>query len=104
MKTNPYVIENKELFRNRPEFLELIKVFRYEVQQAQRPATEWIIDDIDLQKLLKVSKRTTANYRAQGLITYSHIGGKVVYLYSDVLDAINRNKIAAIQEQIRFKL
>jgi hypothetical protein len=104
MNSNPYVLENKDLFRNRPELLELIKVFRYEVQQAQRPASEWIIDDSDLQKLLKVSKRTTANYRAHGLITYSHLGGKVVYLYSDVLDAINRNKIPAIQEQLRIKL
>ncbi len=104
MQTNPYVLENRDLFKNRPEFLELIKVFRYEVQQAQRPATEWIIDDADLQKLLKVSKRTTANYRAQGLITYSHLGSKVIYLYSDVLDAINRNKIPAIQEQLRIRL
>ena len=104
MNTNPYVLENKDLFRNRPELLELIKVFRYEVQQVQRPASEWIIDDSDLQKLLKVSKRTTANYRSQGLITYSHLGGKVIYLYSDVLDAISRNKIPAIQEQLRIKL
>ncbi|RPD43683.1 helix-turn-helix domain-containing protein [Paracnuella aquatica] len=99
MKSNPYFNENSDLFRRRPELLEFISVLRYEVQQAQRPASEIILDDPDLQKMLKVSKRTTANYRAQGHIAYSHIGGKVVYFLSDVLDAIKSNRIAPIQSR-----
>jgi len=103
MRRNPYIIENTEWFRHRPELLKLVEIIRHEVQQVQRPAEEVIIDDCELQQLLKVSRRTTANYRAQGLITYHHLGGKVFYLLSDVLDAIKRNRIPAIQEQLKFK-
>jgi hypothetical protein len=102
MEHNPYILENKELFKHRPELLVLLNTFRYEVQNAQRPANELIIDDADLQKLLKVCRRTTANYRAQGLIDYSQIGGKNFYIYSDILKAIEKNKIPAIHNQLRF--
>jgi hypothetical protein len=104
MTTNPYILENLDLFKHRPEFLELMKMFRYEVQNAQRPANELIIDDADLQKLLKVCRRTTANYRSQGLIDYSQIGGKNFYIYSDILKAIEKNKVPAIHNQLRFPL
>jgi hypothetical protein len=104
METNPYILENSDLFKHRPEFIELVKIFRYEIQNAQRPANELIIDDADLQKLLKVCRRTTSNYRSQKLIDHAIIGGKVFYLYSDVLKAFEKNKIPAIHNQLRFPI
>lgn len=104
MESNPYIIENEALFKHRPELKQLILAFRFEMQNAQIPANERIIDDNDLQRILKVSKRTTANYRAQRLINFSYLGGKVIYRYSDVLDAIDRNMIPAIQNQLKVRI
>jgi hypothetical protein len=104
MENNPYIIENEALFRHRPELLQLILAIRYEMENAQRPANECLIDDVDLQMMLKVSKRTTANYRADQLIAYSRLSGKVFYLWSDVLEALQRNRVPAIQDQLKIKL
>lgn len=101
---NTYPFEQHELFRKYPDLLEFIKILRFEIQEAQRPADEQLLDDVDLQNLLKVSKRTTAMYRAEGLISYSQIKdrGKIYYRLSDILKAIELNIIPAIHDQIRL--
>jgi hypothetical protein len=101
MRTRSNVLQEQELLKRNPDLLEFINALKYEFQEWQRPPDQQVIDDVDLQKLLKVSKRTTANYRAQGLICYRLIGGKIFYLYSEVLEALEKNKIPALYERVR---
>lgn len=44
------------------------------------------ISDTELAKRLCVSKRTLANYRANGIIGYYNIEGKILYAESDIED------------------
>ena len=48
------------------------------------PLTEQWLDNQDISNLLHVSKRTLQNYRDNGIIPFSQIGGKIYYKASDV--------------------
>jgi hypothetical protein len=97
------MLSHEEFFRH-PGWGEITRQIKFEIAQAQRPANEIILDDVDLCAILKVSKRTTATLRATKQISYSDCG-KIKYLLSDVLDYINRNRIEADFDVIksRFK-
>lgn len=102
MRTRFNPLQEHELIKRNPDLLEFINALKYEFQEWQRPPDQQVIDDVDLRSLLKVSKRTTANYRAQGLIAYHMIGGKIFYLYSEVLEALKKNRIPATHGQVRL--
>lgn len=70
------------------------------IERLNRPPEQVLLDDVELRQLLKVSKRTTAYLREKELITYSKLGGKIYYLYSDVLEMISRNQIRRIRSKI----
>jgi hypothetical protein len=87
-----------------PEFEELVRIIRYEVQQAKRPPEEVIYDDVDLRNFLKVSKRTTATWREKGIITFSKLGGKIYYRLSDILSLLKKNEIPAVDSHLKIIL
>lgn len=79
---------------------ELLIEIRTELSKLQRPADEVILDDVDLRQMLKVSKRTTANWREIRQITYSKLGGKIYYKLSDVLDMLAERRELRIKSRI----
>lgn len=59
------------------------------IEKTNRPAEEVILDDLDIQTLLKVSRRTSLNYRKSGVLPYHQINkGKIFYILSEVIAAI----------------
>lgn len=44
---------------------------------------EWI-DNLDFQKLMRISKRTAQKWRDEGLINYYQIGSKIYYRLEDI--------------------
>ncbi len=93
MDLKKYSERQQEIFRKNPDLVEVLNALYYDLQDLQRPPDQQLIDDVDLQKILKISKRTAASYRSQGVLPYSKLGGKVYYLYSDVLRAVLDNRI-----------
>ena len=61
-----------------------------EKAEQQDPNQERIVDDVDLRQMLKVSRRTTYNYRIAGLKHYT-IKKKTYYFMSDVYDFIRKS-------------
>jgi len=59
------------LLNRYPDLKELIYIFRYEIQKAQRPANEVILYDQDVMKLLHISKRMRDYLKAGRVIPYS---------------------------------
>jgi hypothetical protein len=94
----------QQLINKYPGIEELVKLIRYEVQQAKRPAEEVIYDDVDLRNFLKVSKRTTATWREKGMITYSKLGGKIYYKLSDVLSLLKQNEVPCVTQHLKIAL
>ena len=54
------------------------------------PLDEQWLDNQDLCELLHVSKRTLQNYRDNGIIPFSQIGGKIYYKATDVEKLLNK--------------
>jgi hypothetical protein len=92
----------RDLIKSIPELEQLVNLIRTEIQQAQRPPEEVIFDDVSLREMLKVSKRTTANWRERGFITFSKLGGKIFYRLSDVLMLIKQNEIPAVRTTLKI--
>lgn len=51
--------------------------------KEKEPKEQWL-DNQELMKLLKISKRTAQHYRDSGLISFSQVGNKIYYKLSDV--------------------
>jgi hypothetical protein len=83
--------------RHCDEAKEILSWIKSEILQLQRPANEIILDDYDLQKFLKCSKRKTAELRERRVITFMKPDGKVYYRLSDVLNYLDKHKAAAIE-------
>ncbi len=58
-----------------------------------------LIDNADLLQLMKISKRTAANWRAKKRIAYSIIGNKVYYKLKDVEETINKRYVKAFMSK-----
>jgi hypothetical protein len=80
----------------------IIELFQKELAKLQRPAEELIMNDAELCRLLNISKRTTATWRAEGLIAYQKVGGIVFYIYADVLTMIRQHRKDALISQRKF--
>ena len=55
----------------------------------EKPEINWI-DNSDLMRLLKVSRRTVQSWRDSNLISYSIVGNKLYYRMEDVEALLNR--------------
>lgn len=86
-----------------PELKDFLADLDEKIYQFNRPAHEVILDDVDLCRILKISKRLSAKLRAERLITYHKSGGKIYYLLSDVLVYATQNRISAIYEKRKLK-
>ena len=85
-----------------PELADFLKDMEDRVNKALRPANEVILDDLELQRILYISKRTSASLREQRLIPFHKSQGKIYYLLSDVLEYIKRNRVeAASQDELK---
>ena len=85
-------IFHDDFLRSHPEFREFLHIVRFEIQNAQRPASEIILIDEDVMKKLKISKRKLQYLKSKKQITYSTVGAQSIYLLSDVLELVNENK------------
>ncbi|MBL0200326.1 MAG: helix-turn-helix domain-containing protein [Chitinophagaceae bacterium] len=60
------------------------------IEQQHRPASEVILDDVDIRNLLKISRRTALEYRRSNLLVYHKIENKIYYFLADVINFIKK--------------
>jgi hypothetical protein len=92
------------LLNRHPEIRELISIFRYEVQKAQRPATEVILIDQDVMKMLGISERKLDYMKAKRIIPFSQPipRSSCYYLLSDILLWINKSRMESLENQLKL--
>lgn len=56
-----------------------------------RPASEVILDDVDVRELLKISRRTALEYRKKKFFKFFKLEIKIYYFLSDIIDGIKMN-------------
>ena len=68
----------------------LIEKIKQLLDLKYRPANEVIIDDVELREKLKISRRTSLNYRNSGNLKHFKIENKIYYFLSDVFEFIRK--------------
>jgi hypothetical protein len=95
--SNQYMDEIRDLLKKMEERM-------LALENPTNPPEQIIYDDVDLRNFLKVSKRTTAAWREQGIITFSKLGGKLYYRLSDILLMIKQHEIPAVTSNLKIAL
>ena len=62
------------------------------IEKHHRPADEVILDDVDLRNLLKISRRTSLEYRRRKFFPAYKLEGKIFYILSEVLSGIKKHR------------
>lgn len=52
---------------------------------------EQFVDNADFLQLMKISKRTAQNWRDEGKIAFSQVGGKIYYRYGDIEELLKQH-------------
>lgn len=60
------------------------------IEKYSRPATEVLIDDLDLRNILKISRRTSLEYRKKNIFPSYKVENKIYYILSEVIDGIKK--------------
>lgn len=94
------------IFQRYPDLKEFLRILQYEIQQAQRPANEIVLDDQKVMEILKISKRKLQYLKSQRVIPYHtpKSGNRTYYLLSDILDWLKTNRVENISAQLRIKI
>ena len=64
------------------------------VKKATNPLQETWLDNQDACNILKVSTRTLQNYRDNGTLPFSNLGGKIFYKAADIEAVLYHNYCA----------
>lgn len=86
-------LEDKNSLRNQIR-QEIIEELFNQLLFATLTPSQKIMDDLDMQKVLRISKRKLDYLRAKNLISYSQAipNGQVLYTLQDALDFINKHR------------
>ena len=97
--------EKHPIFTRYPDLKEFVGILRHEIQQAQRPATEIILDDEKVMQILRISKRKLQYMKSKRQITFHTpiSGNRTYYLLSDILKWMSDNRVESLLEKIRIK-
>ncbi len=70
------------------EFQKRVKEY---LDRHYRPANEILLDDTDLRELLKISRRTSLEYRKRKIYPSYKIDGKIFYFLGEIINGIKKN-------------
>jgi len=69
-------------------------------KSSDYPLSERYLDIQETCQLLHISKRTLQNYRDQGIIPFSQIGGKIYFRASDIEEHMKRHYIKGFKQNM----
>ena len=62
------------------------------------------VDNNDFLQLMKISKRTAQNWRDEGKIAFSQVGGKIYYRYGDIEELLKQHYNRAFAPDFKTKI
>ena len=65
---------------------------------------EQFVDNNDFLQLMKISKRTAQNWRDEGKIAFSQVGGKIYYRYGDIEELLKQHYNRAFAPDFKTKV
>jgi hypothetical protein len=97
-------MEEHPILHRYPELKEFIRLMRQEVQNCQRPASEIILTDQDVMRMLRISKRKLDYMKANREIPYHQpkAHSSCYYLLGDLLNWLKKNRVESIYNERKF--
>ena len=83
------ILLSKEEYQN---ILDALKEINSKLGKLKMDSSETFIDHEEFLKLMKISRRTAQNWRDNGIITFSQVGGKIYYKLSDIDEMLKRHQ------------
>ncbi|SRR5579862_9468292 len=93
-----------ENFRRNLTAEEVAGILEEKLSTLRRSPDEVILTDKQVCRLLGVSPRLTAIWRAELKIGHSKIGQKIFYTLEDVLKMVEKHKVASADSSLRIKI
>ena len=59
--------------------------------EKQKEPKDVFLDNQDFLQLMNISKRTAQSWRDEGIISFSQVGSKTYYRFSDIEELLNKN-------------
>lgn len=89
MAVQVITIEDLNEFRNL-----LLNDLKEIIQSKQQQNKQWLKSN-EVRKLLNISSGTLQNFRINGTLTYTKVGGIMYYDNADIEKLLNKNKVNA---------
>lgn len=77
-----------------PELGELRNDLIEVIEKCNQPADQILLDEADTLAFLKVTKRCLAKWRANGVLPYHKLGGKIYYIKSEIIEAVKKHSLS----------
>lgn len=87
MKANAILVDGDKF----ELFLEKLSSIEKILAEKSNPKAPDFYDQSQFEKYMKVTKRTAQKWRDEGLISFSQIGGKIYYRFSDIDEFLEKN-------------
>ena len=68
-------------------------------KKSDNPLTDTWLDIDETCELLKISRRTLQNYRDNGILPFSQVGGKIYFKVSDLEEHLQRHYVKAFNKK-----
>lgn len=97
-------MELPSLFKKYPELRDLLLMIDYLIGQSSRPASEVILTDQQVMKLLNISERKLDEYKAERKIKYSQERprARCYWRLADILEWLHKNSIEPIDDNLKI--
>jgi two-component sensor histidine kinase len=82
------IILTKDEFQRIQNELNQIKQL---LEQKQKNTKDIFLDNQEFVQAMNISKRTAQNWRDEGVISFSQVGGKIYYRLSDIEKMLEKN-------------
>lgn len=88
-----YKLENADMDEVWQKTMDLLNLVSMKLDEKEKQK-EWM-NSREAAELLMVTRRTLQNYRTNGMVKFSRLGGKIYYKRSDLQDLLNGSGRAA---------
>ena len=78
------------------DFIERLNAIEYKLKKMQY-INDVFLDNYEFLKVMNISKRTAQSWRDSGIVSFSQVGAKIYYRFSDIEELLNKNYKKAIK-------
>lgn len=72
------------------DFIERLNAIEYKLKKMQY-INDVFLDNYEFLKVMNISKRTAQSWRDSGIISFSQVGAKIYYRFSDIKELLTKN-------------